>query len=83
MKRHMAAGVAILAVVAGVGWKIASHPETSARLQDISVVQRSEHSHPGPTDALAGIRIRLSPNDFDSAIRAKARHVPQITVAPE
>jgi hypothetical protein len=83
MKRQVAAGVSILAVVAGVGWKLASHPETSARLQDISVVQRSEHSHPGPTDALAGLRIRLSPGDFDNTIRARAHHVPQITVAPE
>jgi hypothetical protein len=83
MKRHMAAGVAILAVVAGVGWKIASHPETSARLQDISVVQRSEHSHPGPTEVLAGLRIRLSPSNYNDAIRAKAHRVPQIAVAPE
>jgi len=83
MKRHMVAGVSILAVVASVGWKLASHPETSARLQDISLVARSEHSNPGPTDALAGIRIRLSPSDFDDAIRAKAHHVPQIAVAPE
>jgi hypothetical protein len=83
MKRHMAAGVAILAVVAGVGWTLASHPETSTRLQDIRVVPRSEHSHPGRTDVLAGLRIRLSPGDYDSAIRARAHRVPQITVAPE
>jgi hypothetical protein len=83
MKRHIAAGVAILAVVAGLGWKLASHPETSAKLQDISLIQRSEHSHPGPTDALAGIRVRLSPGDFDDAIRARAHHVPQVTVAAE
>jgi hypothetical protein len=83
MKRQMAAGVSILAVAAGVGWKLASHPETSARLQDISLIQRSEHSHPGPTDALAGIRIRLSPSDFDNAIRAKAHQVPPITRAAE
>ena len=83
MKRQIAAALSIIAVAAGVGWKLASHPDNSSRLQDVSLVQRSEHSHPGPVDALAGIRIRLSPNDFDSAIRAKARHVPQITVAPE
>ena len=75
--------LSILAVVAGVGWKLASHPETSARLQDVSLIQRSEHSQPGPTDALAGIRIRLSPSDFDDAIRAKAHEVPQIAVAAE
>jgi hypothetical protein len=83
MKRHMAAGVVILAVVAGVGWKIASHPETSARLQDIRLIQRSEHSHPGPTDVLAGLRIRLSPGNYEDAIRAKAHHVPQVAIAPE
>jgi hypothetical protein len=83
MKRQIAAGVSILAVVAGVGWKLASHPETSARLQDIGLIQRSEHSHPGPADALAGIRIRLSPSDFDDVIRAKAHHVPQIAVVAE
>jgi hypothetical protein len=33
MKRHLAAGLSILAVVAGVGWKLASHPDTSAELQ--------------------------------------------------
>jgi hypothetical protein len=79
----MAAGVSILAVVAGVGWKLASHPETSARLQEVRLIQRSEHSHPGPTDALAGIRIRLSPSDFDDAIKAKAHQVPQIGLAAE
>jgi hypothetical protein len=83
MKRKIAAGVSILAVMAGVQWKLASHSETTARLQDISLIQRSEHSHPGPTDALAGIRIRLSPSDFDDAIRAKAHQVPQITLAAE
>ena len=83
MKRQVAAGVSILAVVAGVGWKLASHPETSARLQDISVVQRSEHSHPGPTDALAGLRIRLSPSDFGYEIRATSHNVPPISQAAE
>jgi hypothetical protein len=83
MKRQIAAGMSVLAVVAGVGWQLASHPETSARLQDISLIQRSEHSHPGPTDALAGIRIRLSPSDFDDAIRAKAHQVPQIGLTAE
>ena len=34
MKRQIAAGLSILAVVAGVGWKLASHPETSAGLQE-------------------------------------------------
>jgi hypothetical protein len=49
MKRQIAAGLSILAVTAGVGWKLASHPETSAGLQEISLSQHSEHSHPGPT----------------------------------
>jgi hypothetical protein len=83
MKRQIAAFVSILTVVAGVGWKLASHPETSARLQDIRLIQHSEHSNPGPTDALAGIRIRLSPSDFDDEIRAKAHQVPKIGVVAE
>jgi hypothetical protein len=77
MKRHIAAAFSILAVVAGVGWKLASHPETAAGLQEISLKQHSEHSHPGPTNALAGIRIRLS----GSEIRATDQKVPQIAVA--
>ena len=83
MKRRIAAVLSILAVAAGVGWKLASHPETSAGLQDISLKQHSEHSHPGPTNALAGIRIRLSPSDFGYEIRATADKVPQISLATE
>ena len=30
MKRYIAAVLSILGVAAGVGWKLASHPETSA-----------------------------------------------------
>jgi hypothetical protein len=83
MKRHIAAGLSIIAVVASVGWKLASQPATSAGLQDISLIQGSEHSHPGPTDALAGIRIRLSPSDFAYQVRATAHKVPQVSVAVE
>jgi hypothetical protein len=83
MKRHIAAGLSIFAVVASVGWMLASQPETSAGLQDISLIQRSEHSHPGPTNALAGIRIRLSPSDFGYEITATAHEVPQISQVAE
>ena len=83
MKRRIAAGLSILAVVAGVGWKLASHPETSARLQDISLIQHSEHSQPGPTKELAGIRIRLSPSDFGYDLKETTHEVPQITVAAQ
>ncbi len=83
MKRHIAAGLSILAVVAGVGWKLASRPETSAGLQEIRLSQHSEHSHPGPTNALAGIRIRLSGSDFGYAIQATDHEVPQISLAAE
>jgi hypothetical protein len=83
MKRHIAAGLSIFAVVASVGWKLASHPATSAGLQDISLIQHSEHSHPGPTNALAGLRIRLSPSDFGYEITATAHEVPQISLAAE
>jgi hypothetical protein len=83
VKRPIAAGLAILAVASGVGWKLASHPETSAGLQEISLKRHSEHSHPGPTDALARIRIRLSPDDLGFEARATAHQVPQIPLAAE
>lgn len=83
MKRKLLMGISILAVGGGVGWKLAGHPETSAGLQDIRLIQQSEHSHPGPIDALAGIRIRLSPVDFDDTVRMRAHEVPQIALAAE
>ena len=83
MKRHIAAGLAIVAVALGVGWKLSSRPSTSTHLEDIRLIQRSEHSHPGPRDALAGIRIRLSPSDFGDEIKVPARAVPRISVAAE
>lgn len=83
MKRHIMAGLSIVAVVAGVGWKLASHPETSTGLEDISLIQGSEHSRPGTTDALAGIRIRLSASDFGYDVSTTAHEVPQITLATE
>ena len=83
MKRHIAAGLSIIATVAAVGWKLSSRPATSTQLGDIRLIQRSEHSHPGPTEQLAGIRIRLSPSDFGDAIAVPARDVPRISVAAE
>jgi hypothetical protein len=82
MKRKIAMGLSIVAVAAVMQWKLARHPDTSAALQDIRLIQHSEHSHPGPTDALAGIRIRLSPSDFNDADSVTAP-VPQIQVAAE
>lgn len=82
MKRHIAAGLSILAVVVGVGWKLASRPAPSTALEDIRLIPHSEHSHPGPSDALAGIRIRISP-DFRYGITVPAREVPRISVAAE
>jgi hypothetical protein len=84
MKRQIAAGLSIVAVVAGVGWKLASRPATtSTALQDIRLIQRSEHAHPGPGDALAGIRIRLSPSDFGYEMNVPVRKVPRIAVAAQ
>ena len=83
MKRHIAAGLSIVAVVVGVGWKLASRPTTSTELEDIRLMQRSEHSHPGPTDELAGIRIRISPSEFGYELTVPSRKVPQISVAAE
>lgn len=80
IKRHIAAALSILAVVGGVGWKLASQQQTSARLQDVRLIQHSEHSNAGPDGALAGIRIRLSPGDFDDQIGAKASLAPKIAV---
>jgi hypothetical protein len=82
MKRQIAAGLSIVAVMAGMAWKLASRPATSTELEDIRLIQRSEHSHPGPSDQLAGIRIRISP-DFGYGITVPARDVPQISVAAE
>lgn len=83
MKRHIAAAISILAVVAGVGWKLSSRAEASTGLQEISLSQRSEHSQPGPTSALARIRVRLSPSDFGYEARASADKVPHIPLAAE
>jgi hypothetical protein len=83
MKRRIAAGLSILAVVATVGWKLARQPESSVGLQEVSLKQHSEHSHPGPNNALAGIRIRLMPYDFSYAIKPADNKVPQIAVATE
>ncbi len=83
MKRRIAAGLSVLAMMVGVGWKLASHPDTSAGLQDVSLTQQSEHSDPGPTNALAGIRVRLSPSDLGHQLRATAHQVPQISLAAE
>jgi hypothetical protein len=80
MKRHIAAALSALALMTGIGWKLAHHPEPSVGLQDISLKQHSEHSQKGPSNGLAGIRIRLSPRDFN---REATSHVPQIPVAVE
>ena len=83
MKRNLLAGLSILAVVAGVGWKLASHPESSADLQQVSLSRSSEHSQPSSTTALGRIRIRLSPSDSGYQITATTHHVPQISVAAD
>jgi|SwirhisoilCB3_FD_contig_51_5891217_length_856_multi_2_in_0_out_0_2 hypothetical protein len=83
MKRHIAAGLFIVAVMAGVGWKLAGLPATSTTLEDIRLIQHSEHSHPGPTEQLAGIRIRIAPSDFGYEIAAHHRQVPRVSVAAE
>ena len=80
MKRVVIIVLSIFATAATVGWMLASHPETSVELQELSLIQNSEHSQPGPTNALAGIRIRISPSDFGYDIGAMAKAVPQIRV---
>jgi hypothetical protein len=81
MKRHIVAGLSILAVTASVGWKLSNLRETSTGLDHVELIQQSEHSHPGSTKGLAGIRIRLSPNDFDREISAPVREAPHVTIA--
>jgi hypothetical protein len=83
MKRFIVASLSVLAVATGVGWRVASHPETSARLQEIRLQQQSEHSQPVLNNSLAGIRIRISPSDVGYEIRAKPDKVPQISLAAE
>lgn len=81
MKRKFALSVSILAVAAVVGWKVASHPEATTGLRGVRLIQHSEHSQPGPTNALAGIRIRLSPSDLDDDVMTTTRDVPQVAIA--
>ena len=83
MKQHFIAALSIVGVVATVGWKLSSRPEASVVLQDISLIQSSEHSYPGPINALAGFRIRLSPSDFGYDIKATPHSVPEIALAAE
>jgi hypothetical protein len=86
MNRHVTVALSILAVAAttaGMAWKLASHPETSMGLEQVRLLQRSEHSRPDASKALAGIRIRLSPNDFDGEIRATPDEVPHVTLAAD
>jgi hypothetical protein len=84
MKRSIAAILSVLAVATGVGWRVAHHPETSARLQEVRIKQQSEHSQPAVNDTLAGIRIRISPSDFGYEVRTTtADKVPQISLAVE
>jgi hypothetical protein len=79
MKRTIAAALSILAVAGGVGWKLSSRPETSARLNEISLNQSSEHSSAGPT-ALARVRVRVMAND---GYQITADKVPQIALTAE
>jgi hypothetical protein len=82
MKR-IAAVLSVLAVATGVGWKVASQPETSARLQEVRLKQQSERSQPELNNALAGVRVRISPSDFGYEVKAPADKVPQISLAVE
>jgi hypothetical protein len=83
MKRHIAAGLSVLAVAAGVGWKVARHPGTPVELQQVSLRQNSEHTQPGSSVALARVRVRVSPSDSGYEIRATADKVPRVSLAAE
>ncbi len=81
MKRHFAAALVVLAAAVGVGWNIGDRPESSSGLDDVSLVQHSERSHPGSTAAHARIRLRLSPDNVGYEISATADQVPQVSLA--
>jgi len=81
MKRSILAVLSVLAVATGVGWKVARHPETSTKLDEIRLKQQSERSQPAVNNALAGIRVRISPKDVGNEIEAPAGKVPKISVA--
>jgi len=79
MKRYIAAVLSILGVAAGVGWKLASHPETSLGLHEVSLKKNSERSL--PSDAVARLRIRVSPNELGYELRVSPDKVPQVSLA--
>jgi hypothetical protein len=81
MKQHLAAVLTVLAVAAGVGWKISARPESSAPLEDIRLDPSSEHAHPGHTEAMARIRLRLSPSDL--GVESSGAEVPRIATTAE
>jgi hypothetical protein len=84
MKRHIVAGLFIVAVAASVGWKLASHPETSAGLEEISLNQHSEHSHSWSDQSAAKrVRVRVMDEQFGYEISATSRKIPQISLAAE
>ena len=78
MKRYIAAVLSILGVAAGVGWKLASHPETSLGLHEVSLKKNSERSL--PSNAVARLRVRVSPSD-GYELRVSPDKVPQVALA--
>jgi hypothetical protein len=80
MKRHLAIALSLVAVVAAVGVRVATHPDRSTPLDNVRLVPQSEHSN-DVGDKLAGIRIRLTPTDLDDVIRSAARDIPQVALA--
>ena len=77
MKRYIAAVLSILGVAAGVGWKLASHPETSLGLHEVSLKKNSERSL--PSNAVARLRVRVSPSGYE--LRVSPDKVPQVSLA--
>jgi hypothetical protein len=79
MKRSIAVVLSVLCVAAGIGWKVASHPETSLGLEDVSLNPHSERSL--PRNEVARLRIRVSPSDVAYELRVSPDKVPQIALA--
>lgn len=69
--------------MAGMGWKLASHSELSAGLQEISLSQNSEHSYAW-NDQNTGkrVRVRVMLKEFGDELSATAQ-IPQISVAAD
>jgi hypothetical protein len=94
MQRHIVAALTIFAIASGVGWSIASHPDSSLELGQITLDQGSERSYASPSDAVGRVRVRVSPAEHRVRVRvsphghalgttASASEAPRIALAAQ